>query len=116
MTGSGVIRHFVFDRAADCAVATALQPVPWGTAHRPGSRHYPFIEQRTRWSRRSKQKGDTAMNTEIQNADIQGTSALTDAELDCVIGGKATYYEMNGHWYIVGHDKHGHSTGAVQVS
>ena len=56
------------------------------------------------------------MNTEIQNADIQGTSALTDAELDCVIGGKATYYEMNGHWYIVGHDKHGHSTGAVQVS
>jgi hypothetical protein len=38
------------------------------------------------------------------------------AELDFIIGGKAIYYEMNGHWYIVGHDKHGHSTGAVQVS
>ena len=62
-----------------------------------------LIEQRTRWSRRS-------------NAHIRDTSALADAGLDCIIGGKATYYEMNGHWYIVGHDKHGHSTGAVQVS
>ena len=54
------------------------------------------------------------MKTEIQNTDI----ALTDAELDTAAGGKGgvSYYEMNGHWYIVGHDKHGHSTGAVQVS
>ena len=54
------------------------------------------------------------MNTEIQNTDI----ALADAELEIVNGGKGgvSYYEMNGHWYIVGHDKHGHSTGAVQVS
>ena len=59
-------------------------------------------------------RGNTAMMTEIQNTDI----ALADAELDAVTGGKGgvTYYEMNGHWYIVGHDKHGHSTGAVQVS
>ena len=56
------------------------------------------------------------MKTEIQNADTRNTSALADAELDSVIGGKATYYEMNGHWYIVGHNKYGQSTGAVQVS
>jgi hypothetical protein len=56
------------------------------------------------------------MKTEIQNAEILDTSALADAELDIVIGGKATYYEMNGHWYIVGHNKYGQSTGAVQVS
>ena len=55
------------------------------------------------------------MKTEIQNTE---TCALIDAELDTVMGGKGgvTYYEMNGHWYIVGHDKHGHSTGVVQVS
>ncbi len=41
---------------------------------------------------------------------------IDDAELDTVTGGKATYYEMNGHWYIVGHDKHGFSTGVTQVS
>ena len=54
------------------------------------------------------------MNTEIQNTDI----ALADAELEIAAGGKGgvSYYEMNGHWYIVGHDKHGHPTGAVQVS
>jgi len=56
------------------------------------------------------------MNTEIQNADILDTCALADAELETVTGGKATYYEMNGHWYIVGHDKHGHSTGAVRIT
>jgi hypothetical protein len=53
------------------------------------------------------------MKTEIQNTE---TRALSDAELETVTGGKVAYYEMNGHWYIVGHDKHGHSTGAVQVS
>jgi hypothetical protein len=54
------------------------------------------------------------MNTEIQNNDI----ALADAELETVSGGKGevSYDEMNGHWYIVGHDKNGHSIGAVQVS
>ena len=54
------------------------------------------------------------MNTEIQNTDI----ALADAELDAVIGSKGgvSYYEMNGHWYIVGHDKYGKSTGVTQVS
>jgi hypothetical protein len=58
-------------------------------------------------------RGDTAMKTEI-NTDI----ALNDAELEIATGGKGgvSYYEMNGHWYIVGHDKHGKSTGAVQVS
>ena len=55
------------------------------------------------------------MKTEIQNADILDTSVLADAELDAVTGGKVAYYEMNGHWYIVGHDKHGHSTGAQLV-
>ncbi|TGD95357.1 hypothetical protein [Methylobacterium nonmethylotrophicum] len=40
---------------------------------------------------------------------------LDMSELDHVSGGKATYYQMNGHWYIVGHDKHGHSTGAVRI-
>jgi hypothetical protein len=61
-----------------------------------------------------KATGETFMNTEIQNTDI----ALADAELEIAAGGKGgvSYYEMNGHWYIVGHDKHGHSTGAVQVS
>ncbi|MGH6641550.1 MAG: hypothetical protein ACRED3_02520 [Bradyrhizobium sp.] len=53
------------------------------------------------------------MKTEIQNTE---TRALADAELDTVTGGKATYYEMGGHWYIVGHDKHGHSTGAVRIT
>lgn len=56
------------------------------------------------------------MNTAIQNADILDTRALADAQLDTVTGGKATYYEMGGHWYIVGHDKHGHSTGAVRIT
>lgn len=36
--------------------------------------------------------------------------------LDEVVGGLAKYYEMNGHWYIVGHDKHGKSTGAVRIT
>jgi len=46
------------------------------------------------------------------------TIELNDSDLDACIGGKGgvAYYEMGGHWYIVGHDKHGHSTGAVQVS
>ena len=54
------------------------------------------------------------MKTEIQN-----TEMLNDAELDIVAGGGkggVTYYEMNGHWYIVGHDKYGKSTGVTQVS
>jgi hypothetical protein len=60
-------------------------------------------------------RGDIAMKTEIQNTE---TRALNDAELEIATGGKGgvSYYEMNGHWYIVGHDKHGKSTGAVQVS
>ena len=62
-------------------------------------------------------KGDTVMNTNlIQNADILDTSAIADAELDTVTGGKVTYYEMNGHWYIVGHNKYGQSTGAQKVT
>jgi len=56
------------------------------------------------------------MKTEIQNADIFDTSVLADAELDTVTGGKVSYYEMNGHWYIVGHNKYGQSTGVTQVS
>jgi hypothetical protein len=54
------------------------------------------------------------MKTEIQNTEL-----LNDAELEAVSAGKkgaVTYYEMNGHWYIVGHNKYGQSTGAVQVS
>ncbi|MBA2397562.1 MAG: hypothetical protein H0V72_02495 [Bradyrhizobium sp.] len=56
------------------------------------------------------------MKTEIQNTK---TCALNDAELDIVTGGGkggVTYYEMNGHWYIVGHNKYGQSTGVTQVS
>ncbi len=58
------------------------------------------------------------MNTTIQNAAVLDTSALTDDELDLATGGKGgvTYYEMNGHWYIVGHNKYGQSTGTYQVS
>lgn len=61
-------------------------------------------------------KGDTVMNTNIIQNDILDTSALADAELDAVTGGKVTYYEMNGHWYIVGHNKYGQSTGAQKVT
>ena len=46
------------------------------------------------------------------------TIELSDNDLNAVTGGKGgvTYYEMGGNWYIVGHDKHGHATGAVQVT
>jgi hypothetical protein len=46
------------------------------------------------------------------------TIELNDSDLDTSTGGKGgvTYYEMGGNWYIVGHDKHGHATGAVQVT
>ena len=55
------------------------------------------------------------MITQTQNlASID--KALSDDELGSVTGGKATYYEMGGHWYIVGHDKHGHSTGVVRIT
>lgn len=64
---------------------------------------------------------------------LQNTTACLDADevaqsatadfgelhldaLDDVVGGLAKYYEMNGHWYIVGHDKHGKSTGAVRIT
>ena len=56
------------------------------------------------------------MNTETRNADTFDTRALSDAELEAVTGGKATYYQMNGHWYIVGHNKYGQSTGAVRIT
>lgn len=36
-------------------------------------------------------------------------------DLDQVAGGLAKYYEMGGHWYIVGHDKHGKATGVVRI-
>ena len=55
----------------------------------------------------------------IQNTANLDTRALTDDELDLAIGGGkggVTYYEMNGHWYIVGHNKYGQSTGTYQVS
>ena len=55
------------------------------------------------------------MKTETQNVDILDTRALADAELDTATGGLAKYYQMGGHWYIVGHDKHGKSTGAVRI-
>lgn len=35
--------------------------------------------------------------------------------LDAVAGGKVTYYQMNGNWYVVGHDKHGRSTGVTNM-
>ncbi|MBY0296828.1 MAG: hypothetical protein K2X71_12435 [Methylobacterium sp.] len=44
------------------------------------------------------------------------TSELDLDTLDEIVGGLAKYYEMNGHWYIVGHDKHGKSTGAVRIT
>ena len=56
------------------------------------------------------------MNTETRNADILDVSALADHELEAVTGGKATYYQMGGHWYIVGHNKYGQSTGAVRIT
>jgi len=59
-------------------------------------------------------KGVIDMKTEIRTADLD-TRALADAELDTVAGGLAKYYQMGGVWYIVGHDKHGHSTGAVRI-
>jgi hypothetical protein len=54
--------------------------------------------------------------------DEQAQSAATDRgeldldALDEAVGGLAKYYEMGGHWYIVGHDKHGKSTGAVRIT
>ena len=56
------------------------------------------------------------MNTEIQNADILDQRALADAELETVTGGKVTYVEIQGHCYIIGHNKYGQSTGMVRVS
>ena len=56
------------------------------------------------------------MKTEIQNTE---TRTLADAELDAVMGGGkggVTYVEMNGNWYIIGHNKYGQSTGTIQVS
>jgi hypothetical protein len=61
-------------------------------------------------------KGDTAMNTRIRNAGTLDTRALADHELEAVTGGKATYYQMGGHWYIVGHNKYGQSTGVTRVT
>ncbi|ACA15283.1 hypothetical protein M446_0724 [Methylobacterium sp. 4-46] len=43
-------------------------------------------------------------------------AALDLDSLDGVVGGLATYYEMNGNWYIVGHDKSGKATGVVRVT
>jgi len=42
---------------------------------------------------------------------------LNAIELEAVAGGHGgvTYYQMGGNWYIVGHDKQGHATGAVLI-
>ncbi|MBR1209034.1 hypothetical protein [Bradyrhizobium sp. JYMT SZCCT0180] len=56
------------------------------------------------------------MNTRIRNAGTLDTRALADHELEAVTGGKATYYQMGGHWYIVGHNKYGQSTGVTRVT
>ena len=39
------------------------------------------------------------MHTQTRNADTLDTRALADHELEAVTGGKATYYQMGGHWY-----------------
>ena len=56
------------------------------------------------------------MINQSSNTAVQVQAELSDNDLDAVAGGKATYYEMGGNWYIVGHDKHGHSTGAVRIT
>jgi hypothetical protein len=69
--GPATVPGFCYSRS--CRRADRAQRV---RKARPDDRLRPIAPLWTRWSHRAKQKGD--MNTEIQNADIQGASALTE--------------------------------------
>jgi hypothetical protein len=113
MTGSATIRHFAVGSDGGLpphSLFPGEQRAGSATGILPSSNN-----GRDGRAARSN-RGDTAMQTEIQNADMLEIRVLADAELDTVTGGKVSYYEMNGHWYIVGHNKYGQSTGVTQVS
>jgi hypothetical protein len=39
--------------------------------------------------------------------------ALSATELNAVAGAAVSYYFMNGHWHVIGHDKHDTVTNHV---
>jgi hypothetical protein len=39
--------------------------------------------------------------------------ALSATELNAVAGAAVSYYFMNGHWHVIGQDKHGKVTNHV---
>ena len=58
------------------------------------------------------------MSKKVKMAATEQSSmrALSATELEVVAGASVTYYEMGGHWYIIGHDKYGRKTHFERVT
>jgi hypothetical protein len=55
------------------------------------------------------------MSKKVKMAATEQSSmrALSATEQDAVAGAGVTYYYMNGHWHVIGHDKYGKPTNHV---